>query len=148
MPKRAPRQQLEGGIRAVIGIALGLALLHLAQQRVEARVVLGDVDADALQFGQQVRLAGLVGDQHLAAVAHRLGRHVLVGLGLLHDGRGMDAGLGGEGALAHIGRLAVGRAVQQLVEGARDWVSCGEPLVVDAGLEARRGNAASAPASG
>ena len=32
----------------------------------------------------------------------------------------MDAGLGGEGGGADIGRLAVGRAVQHLVEGARD----------------------------
>ena len=72
------------------------------------------------EFGEQVGLAGLIGDQHAAAVAHRLRRHVLIGLGFLHDGRGMDAGLGGKGALADIGRLRVGRAVEQFVEAARD----------------------------
>ena len=48
----------------------------------------------------------------------------------------MDAGLGGEGTLAHIGRLLVGRAVQELVEGARDVGEALQALGIDAGLEA------------
>ncbi len=46
----------------------------------------------------------------------RLGRHMLVGARVLQQRRGMDAGLGGEGGGADIGRLTVRRAVEQLVE--------------------------------
>ena len=97
-----------------------LALLDLVEQAGDARIVLVDLEADAVELGQHVRAAGLVGDQELAPVADRLGRDVLVGRGILHDRGGMDAGLGGEGALADIGRVAVRRAVEHLVERARD----------------------------
>ena len=102
--RRASR--FEGGIGAIIGIALRFAFLDLAQQRVEACVVLVDRKADAGKFGEEIGFAGLVGNQHAAAVADAFRRHMLIGLGLLDDGRGMDAGLGGEGAPADIGRLA------------------------------------------
>ena len=41
---------------------------------------------------------------------------VLVGRRVLRDRRRVDAGLGGEGALTDIGRVAVRRAVEHLVE--------------------------------
>ena len=40
-----------------------------------------DGDADALELGQDVRAAGLVGDQQLAPIADRLRRHMLIGRG-------------------------------------------------------------------
>ncbi len=43
---------------------------------------------------------------------------MLIGGGVLEDGGGVDAGLGGERALAHIGRVAVRRPVQHLVQHA------------------------------
>ena len=45
---------------------------------------------------------------------------MLVGLRRLQDGGGVDTGLGRERGGADIGRLAVGRPVQDLVEGVRD----------------------------
>ena len=109
-------EQEERGVGALIGVAHGLALLHLVEQARHARVVAMDLDAEALQLGQDVGAAGLVGDQQQAAVADRLRRHVLVGARVLDHGRGMDAGLGGEGRGADIGRMPVRRAVEQLVE--------------------------------
>ena len=48
----------------------------------------------------------------------------------------MDAGLGGERARPHIGGVAVGRAVEHLVEHVRDMGEAGELRVRDADLEA------------
>ena len=81
---------------------------------------LSTLQADALELGQHVGLAGLLRHQHAAAVADRFRRDVLVGRRVLGDGGGMNAGLGGEGAFADIGRVAVGRAVEPLVERVRD----------------------------
>ena len=50
--------------------------------------------------------------------------------------RGVDAGLGGEGRLADVGRLAVGRAIQQLVEQAAGMRQLPQPLGRHARLEA------------
>ena len=55
---------------------------------------------------------------------------MLIGLRLLDDGRGMDAGLGGKGAVADIGRLAVGRPVEQFIERARDMGQRLQPVFV------------------
>ena len=60
---------------------------------------------------------------------------MLVGRRVLHDRGGMDAGLGGEGALAHIGRVAVRRAVEHLVEHVRGMRQRLELLVRDRDLE-------------
>ena len=118
--EHAARQQLERRVRRLVGIADRLALLDLVEQAGDALVVLVDLEPDALELGQHVGAAGLVGDQKLAAVADRLGRDMLVGGGVLDDRRGVDAGLGGEGALADVGRVAVRRAVEPLVERVRD----------------------------
>jgi hypothetical protein len=66
---------------------------------------------------------------------HRLGRHMLVGARVLQHGGGVDAGLGGEGGGADIGRLAARLAVHQLVEGARELGQPRQRLVADADLE-------------
>ena len=79
-------------------------------------VVLVDLEADALELRQHVGSSRLIRHQKLAPVADAIGRYMLVGRGLLHDGGGVDAGLGREGALADIGRVAIGRAVEHLVE--------------------------------
>ena len=63
------------------------------------------------------------------------GVDVLVGLRRLQDRRGMDAGLGRERAVADVGRMAVGRAVENLVERARDMGEAGELVVGNADLE-------------
>ncbi len=111
-------------------------------------VVLVDGEPDALQFGEHVGAAGLVGDQQLAPVADELRRDVLVGRGLFHDGGGVDAGLGGERALAHIGRVAVRRAVEDFVERVRDVGQAVQLLLRHADLEFFAQTPASASASG
>ena len=118
MSEHAPREQLEGGLRRLVGVAGGLARLHLVEQRRDARVVLLDGDAEPLDGCEDARLARLLRHQQVPAVADALGRHVLVGRRLLDDGRGVDAGLGRERALADVGRMPVGRPVQNLVEHA------------------------------
>ena len=134
--EQPPRQQLEGGVRALVGIAHRLARLHLVEQLRHARIVAPDRHAQPLQLVEQVRLAGLVGDQHAAAVADAFRLHVLVGGRLLEDGRRMDAGLGGERRLADVGRLPVRRAVQDLVEHAARMRQLPELLGPDLHLEA------------
>jgi hypothetical protein len=83
--ERAARQKLEARIRALIGIAFRLTLLDERDQRIEAGIVSGDIDAAPLQFGDEIRLAALVGDHNAAAVADRLRRDMLVGRRLLGD---------------------------------------------------------------
>ena len=90
---------------------------------------------DAVEFGQQVRAAGLVGHQQLALVADALRRDVLVGRRVLDDRGGVDAGLGGERAFADIGRMAVGGAVEHIVERVRDAREMAERFVGNADIE-------------
>ena len=88
------------------------------------------------QLGEDVGAAALVRDEELARVADRLRLDMLVGARVLQHRRGVDAGLGGEGAGPDEGRVAVRRAVEDLVEGARGLRQRAEGLVGDAGLEA------------
>ena len=60
---------------------------------------------------------------------------MLVGARVLGEGGGVNAGLGGEGRGADIGRVPVRRAVEQFVEGARDVGDLPQRLRRDAGLE-------------
>ncbi len=57
-----------------------------------------------------------------AFVADAVGRHVLVQVlhEVLRQSRSVDAGLGREGRRADIRGLPIGRAVEQVVEGAAD----------------------------
>ena len=73
LAEHAPRQQFERGVRRLIGIADRLAFLHLVEQARDARIVLVHLDADALEFGEHVGPAGLIGHQNLAPVADRSG---------------------------------------------------------------------------
>ena len=63
---------------------------------------------------------GLVGDDDVPAVADQRRVDVLVGARVLLHRRDMQPALMREGALADIGGVAVGRAVEALVEEARD----------------------------
>ena len=124
--EHAPRQQLEGGFGRLIGIAHRLALLHLLEQARDARIVLRHGDADALELGEDVGAAGLVGDQQLAPVADRLGRHMLVGARVLLHGRDMDAAFMGEGRLRrHKARAGSARGSASRRERARHGSACG-----------------------
>src|SRR6516165_5268276 len=110
--EHASRQQLEGGIGRLVGIAHRLAFLDDIEQPGDARIVLVDRNADAVEFREYVGAPRLVRYQELAPVADRLRSYMFVGRGVLHDGRRVDARLGRKRALAHIGRVAVGRAVE------------------------------------
>ena len=63
------------------------------------------------------------------------GGDVLVGARVLRQRRGVDAGLGGESRGADIRGVPVRRAVEELVEGARDSGDLSQRLGRDAGLE-------------
>ena len=95
-----------------------------------------------------LELARLLRHQQAALVADAFGRHVLVGLRLLQDGRGMNAGLGRERALADVGRMPVRRLVQHLIEHAARVRQRAQPLRRHAGLEAHRRTRSSTAASG
>ena len=118
--EEAPRQQFERSVGRFIGIADRLAILDLVEKARDARIVLVDGKPDALEFGQHVGAARLIGHQKLSFIADAFRRDVLVGRRLLDDRGGMDAGFGGECALADIGRVAVRGAVEQFVERVRD----------------------------
>src|SRR5215468_4791253 len=60
---------------------------------------------------------------------------MLVGGGVLDDRGGMDTGLGGERAVAHIGGVAVAGAIEDFIEAARHAGEMGELVVGDADLE-------------
>ena len=134
--EHAAGEELEGGAGALIGIADRLPLLDLAEERVEAAVVPLDAEPQAGELGNNIGLPRLVGDEEVAPVADRLRRDVLVGPRVLDDGRGVDAGLGGEGARPDIGRLPVGGAVDQLVEAPGDAGEARKALGRDADPEA------------
>ena len=134
----AAGEQLEGSVRRLIGIAIGLALLHLVEQPGDARIVLRHGDADAVELGEDVGAAALIGDKQSPPVAHCLRRHVLIGARVLLHGRDMDAAFVGEGRLADIGCAAVRRAIEQLIENARGVGERLELLRRHPGLEALR----------
>src|SRR5262249_56337526 len=64
-----------------------------------------------------------------------LGCDVLVSLRLLDDSRGMNACLGGERTLAHIGRVTIRRPVEEFVEPVRDADEVSKRVVAHADLE-------------
>ena len=63
---------------------------------------------------------------------------MLVGARVLGERGRVNAGLGGEGRGADVRRVAVGRAVEHFVEGARDVGDLTQRLRRDAGLETLR----------
>src|SRR5690606_7706722 len=93
LAEHAPCEQFKAGIRAFIGIAERLAFLDLLKQTANGRRIRLDRDSDAGKFRQNVRAAGLVRDEQLAAVSDAFWWHMLVGARLLVDRRGVDATL-------------------------------------------------------
>ena len=136
MPRSRRAKSSNEASAELVGVAQRLALLDRIEQARKPRIVPVHCQADALELGDEVRAAGLIGDEELALVADALGRDVLVGRRLLHDGGGMDARLGREGALADIGRVAVGGAIEEVVERARHARDLAESRVRYADLEA------------
>ena len=68
-------------------------------------------------------------------IADGFRQHVLVGMRILHDRGGMNAGLGHEGAFADVRRMAVRRAVEHVVQRARHLHQRRHLLRGDADLE-------------
>ena len=106
-----------------------------SSRRADARIVLVDGDADALELGEHVGAARLIGDEKLALVADALRRDVLVSRRLFYDRGGVDAGFGGKRTLADIGRVAIRGAIEQFVERVRDAREAAERFVRHADLE-------------
>jgi hypothetical protein len=52
-------------------------------------------------------------------VANGFGQHVFISMRILHHGRGVNAGFCHEGAFTDVSRVAVGRAVEHVVERPR-----------------------------
>ena len=96
-----------------------------------------EVDAEARQFRDQIGAPRLIGNQHATHVADAFRRHMFVGSRIGENRRGVNAGLGGEGAGADIGRMAVWRAVEQFVERMRDARQMRKFLARHADLEPR-----------
>ena len=90
-----------------------------------------------VEAGQHVGLAGLVGDEHAAAIANRLGRHVLVGARVLLHGGDMQPALVREGRRPDIGRVTIGRAVEDFIQKPRHMGELGKLIPADARLVLR-----------
>ena len=115
-----------------------LARLHLVEQARQARIVGLGLDAEPSKLGKEIRASGLIRDQHCALVADAVGRNVFISSRVFGEGGSVNAGLGGEGRRPDIGRVAVRRAIEQFVEGARDRGDLAQRLSGDAGLETLR----------
>ena len=87
------RQQLERGVGAVVGIALGLALLDDLQKARDAGILGIDLEPDLAEARHDVGAASLVAHHDDALVADHLGIDMLVGARVLLDGRDMQAAL-------------------------------------------------------
>ena len=120
LPENPAGQKLERSIRALIGIAKPFLLLDLVEETRDAGVIFVKAHPNPLKFREDIRFPGLVRHEQPALVADRLGRDMLIGLRLLHHRRGMDTGLGRESRSANIGRVPVGRAIEQFVERVAD----------------------------
>ena len=134
--KGSPCEKFKRRIRAIIGIANGLALLHFAQEIVKARIIFPHLKANAVQLCHQIGFSGLVRHQHTAAIAHGFRRHMLVGFRFLDDGRGVDTRLGGECAFANVRRLRVGRTVQEFIKCAGHMGQILQSAIINADAEA------------
>ena len=119
LSQRAPRQQFERRFGAVIGVAQEFALLHVFQQTRQAAVARVDIDAGFGEAHEQARFSRLIGDENAALVADAFRRHVLVGARVFLHGGGMKPALVREGRRPDIGRVAVGRAVEDFVQQPR-----------------------------
>src|SRR5665213_2319749 len=108
------------------------ARLDLFEEGAELRMIGRDFDADLAQPRQEVGPARLVRDDDMPAVADDGRIDMLVGARILLHRRDMEAALMREGAFADIGGVAVGRAVEALVEEAREMRQARQAGGVDA----------------
>ena len=119
-------------MRAVIGIALFLAVFDHVEDAGQAQIACRDVDADGGQAGAQVGLASLIAHRDDAGVADKGRADVFVGLRVFQDRAGMKARFVGESAGTDIRGLAQGQAVQDVVQ---------HPAVAQQALEGGGGDA-------
>ena len=131
-----PGQKLERGIRALVGIASGLAPLQFRKEAVDARIGAVEQDSEAIELGDKIRPARLVGDKNSALVADDIGRDVLIGSRVFRQRGRVDTGLGREGARTDIRRLPFGTRFSISSKRRDSWVSPAERGFTDADLEA------------
>jgi hypothetical protein len=124
----ATDQQLEGGVGDLEGIAAVLQLLDPVEDAGPEGGVGVQVEAELARLGQDVGAAGQLRDQHPGLVADPARVDVAVGVGPAGDGRGVQAGLGGEGGRADIGLAVVGGQVGQLGDGVGGGGEGGQPV--------------------
>src|SRR6266850_712694 len=136
LAKRTPCQQIERRVGGLVGIARGLALLQFLDETGQLWVFLVVGNACPFQFGDHVGAAGLIGYQHLAVIADRLGRHVFIGLRILEHCRSVNAGFGHERAFADIGRVSIGCTIEHVVQRPRNLHQGRHLVRRHAGLEA------------
>ncbi len=106
LAQRAPRQELEARLGAVIGIAVVFARLHRLDQSGDLGIVGLHRQADVAEAGEDIGPARLVGDHDMSPVAHQPRLDVLVGARILLHRGDMQAPLMGEGGFADIGGAA------------------------------------------
>ena len=130
--ERALHEQLEGRLGALELEALVLHPLEHVEDPARLGRVLVEVDAVLLGLPENVRLPRQLGHGHPPVIAHGLGIDVLVRLGMLEDGRDVDAPLVGEGGVPDV-RLRLPRlAIGQLGDEARDVAELAQVLAWDA----------------
>src|SRR4029453_12118155 len=125
----AADQQLEGGVGDLEGVAAVLQLLDPVQDPGPEGWVGVQVETQLARLGEHVGAAGELGDQHPGLVADPAGVDVAVGVGPAGDGRGVQAGLGGEGGRAHVRLACVGGEVGQLGDGVGGGGEGGQPVL-------------------
>ena len=107
-----PQQELERAVGHLEVVALVLEPLERVENRGHGLRV--ELEAQLRGLHGQGGTAGHLGDHEPGAVAHQVGRDVLVGIGPPGDGRGVEAGLVGEDRGTDEGLLGVGGDVDQL----------------------------------
>ena len=133
-PAGAAHQQLERGFRDVERVAARLALLDLLDHGGDRRVV--ELEPELRRLHADRRAAAVVGGDDAAAVADRLGRHVLVGARDARDPARVQPGLVRERVAARVRLARVGGEVRDVGDVVRQL---GE--VLDRALGQRVGRA-------
>ena len=98
--ERFAHQQLEGAFGGFEFVAFVFHLLDALEQLAAGIFVEAVGQAVLLQLVQDVAAAGEIADQDALAIAHGLGRDVLVGGGILQHGADVHAAFVRKGALS------------------------------------------------
>ena len=101
----APGEELERGVRSLVGVASRLALLDLGQSPSRRGSERSKRSPKRSSSAMRLERPAWSETIHATPVPHRLRAYVFIGLRRLQDRRGMDAGLGREGGGADVGRL-------------------------------------------